>query len=92
MAPLDRRIKIFIRGLGQVDFGETPRAGCTVCASANSNAEASGILDKVGWHDRGKHFVKILSRRATKEDLERISAEKEAVYQKMQNEKGEILP
>ena len=91
MAPLDRRIKIFICRRGQVKFGET-KAGCTLCASVNSNSEALGILDKVGWHDGGKHFVKIASLQPTKEELERISAEMEAVYQSQRNEAGEILP
>jgi hypothetical protein len=92
MAPLDRHIKIFICRLGQVEFGETPKAGCIVCASVDSEAAAWGILNEVGWHDDGKHFVTISSPQPTKEELERISAEMEAVYQKMPNEKGEILP
>jgi hypothetical protein len=58
----------------------------------NSNAEALGILDKVGWHDHGKHFVKISSLGPTTEGLERISAEMEAVYQSQRKETGEILP
>jgi hypothetical protein len=92
MAPLDRRIKIFICRRGQVKFGETPKAGCTVCASVNSNSEALGILDKVGWHDGGKHFVKISGLRPSKEELERISAEMEEVYQSQRKETGGMLP
>jgi hypothetical protein len=92
MAPLDRRIKIFIGRLGHVLFGESPEAGYTACASANSNSEVLGILNEVGWHDDGKHFVTISSLQPTKEELERISAEMEAVYQRQRSETGEKLP
>ncbi len=90
MTPLDRRVQLFIDRSGQLEFGETPKAGSEVCA--RSESEVWGILNKVGWHDGSKHIVRISSGRPSKEELERISAEMEAVYQKMQNEKGEILP
>jgi hypothetical protein len=92
MAPLDRRIKIFICRAGRIEFGETPEAGSTVCASVNSESEVWGILDKVGWLYGSKHFVKISSLGPTKEELERISAEMEAAYQRQRSETGEKLP
>ena len=92
IAPLNRRIKIFIGRLGHVRSGESPAADYTVCASADSESEALGILDKVCRHDGGKYFVAISGIRPTKEELERISAEMEAVYQSQRKETGEILP